>query len=362
MWTRQTLERYSVDTRQFIDFRLSTLDGGQRLVEAYNSSGLTFTLLPDRGLDIWGAWHNGLALTWFSQGSPHAPDSGQAWLRQFNGGLLTTCGLTHVGPPETDPETGEFRDLHGRYTRLRADDLRVTRHWVADGGVERYVVELSAVVAEARLFGEQLRLERTYRLTLGEPSVEIFDTVTNVGDLPTPFMLLYHFNVGYPLVAEGARLHSASAAVYPRDDAARPGFSRWPDYDAPTPRYAEQVFFHQVKAGADGWSEVALLRGDVGLAVGWDTRTLPYLTQWKNTRQGIYVSGIEPGNCLPEGRNAARNKGRLVTLEPGAAQSFATRLTALWGAEAVQQAQQRIQALDQHGVAVAACRLDDFKG
>ena len=69
---------------------------------------------------------------------------------------------------------------------------------------------------------------------------------------------------------------------------------------------------------------------------------MPYLTQWKNTRQGIYVCGIEPGNCLPEAR-AWRAKGRLVWLGR-AAQTFGCTLTVLDGAEAVSGSAGRIAA------------------
>ena len=102
MFSREALQNHSVDMRQFVDFRESTLPSGARIVEAYNASGLAFTLLPDRAMDIWTATYKGLPLTWVSQGSPHAPDFGSAWLRQFNGGLLTTCGLNHAGQPEKD--------------------------------------------------------------------------------------------------------------------------------------------------------------------------------------------------------------------------------------------------------------------
>jgi len=33
--------------------------------------------------------------------------------------------------------------------------------------------------------------------------------------------------------------------------------------------------------------------------------------------EGEYVLGIEPGNCLPEGRPTERDTGRLITLKPG---------------------------------------------
>src|SRR5579862_4435421 len=100
-WTPEQLNQYSIDLRQFFDMRESTLPNGMRIIDAYNASGLHFTILPDRGMDIWTAHFKGIPLTWVAQGSPYAPDFGQTWLQQFNGGLLATCGLTHVGDPET---------------------------------------------------------------------------------------------------------------------------------------------------------------------------------------------------------------------------------------------------------------------
>jgi hypothetical protein len=37
---------------------------------------------------------------------------------------------------------------------------------------------------------------------------------------------------------------------------------------------------------------------------------------------GDYVLGIEPGNCLPEGRVKAREAGRLRMLSPGESEQF----------------------------------------
>lgn len=357
-WTREQLRAHSTDMRQFIDFRESLLPNGMRIIEAYNASGLHFTILPDRGFDIWSAHYRGLPLTWLSQGSPHAPDFGLRWIEQFNGGLLTTCGLLHVGPPEADVQTGEHRDLHGRFSRLRAENIAARGEWTSDGD---YVLYLSATVAETRLFQEQLRLTRLYAINLSAPVITVTDEITNLSDTPSPLMLLYHINVGFPLVAEGARLVSPDAHTYARDDAARPGLSRWAEYDAPSAGYAEQVFYHHVSTDASGWSEAVLLNEQLGFSVAWDTSTLPYLTQWKNTRQGIYVSGIEPGNCLPEGQNAARASGRLHQLEAGETRVFQCRMSVLDGADAVQAARERIAALAQNGTPASGVQLDDYR-
>jgi galactose mutarotase-like enzyme len=351
---RDQLDRHSVEMRQFIDFRQSTLPNGMRIIEAYNASGLSYTVLPDRGLDIWTAHYKGIPLTWVSQGSPFVPDVAQPWLRQFNGGLLTTCGLTHAGPPEKQPITDGGRDLHGLYSRLRANEVAIRGAW----GGESYVMDLTGVVSESTLFGEQLRLKRTYRLVLNTPIITWSDRVTNLGDNPVPLMVLYHINLGYPLIQAGTQFQSAHQTVIPRDAEAEVGFDRWPHYEAAIPRFAEQVYFHHVKADRSGRSVAALLQSDFGLQFEWDTRTLPYLTQWKNTRQGIYVSGIEPGNCLPEGQVAARDKGRLVMLEPGEERVFNCALSVLDGTEAIAQSRVQIETLRRTGAPVADCKLD----
>lgn len=339
---------HSVNPRQFMDASLALLPGGQRIIHMHNSSGLSLTLLPDRCLDMWTASYNGMPLTWISQGSPHPADYGSGWLRQFNGGLLTTCGFTHAGPPERDAATGELRDLHGHATRLIADELSITRP-------DEDHLCVRAVLAESRLFGEQIRLERSYTLAVGVASVLLTDVVTNLGSAPTPLMLLYHFNVGYPLVRAGTRLLAASRVVA-RDAAAAAGLDTWERYEAPTPGYAEQVFFHQMYA-QDQRSSVALVNADLAMLLEWDTTHAPYFTQWKNTHEGIYVSGIEPGNCIPEGQNSAREQGRLVFLQPGESQRFENKLTIAADPAGIRAMTAGVQALHAQGQLIAACRI-----
>lgn len=321
---------YSLNPRQFMDALLSTLPDGQRIVHVHNSSGLTFTLLPDRGLDIWSAHFQGLPLTWLSMGAPHRADYGSGWLRLFNGGLLTTCGFSHVGPPEQDDLTGEQRDIHGHATRLPAQSLAIL--------LDDDTLMIRAELVESRLFGEQIHVQRTYRLTLGKPAITLTDSVTNRGDQPTPFMLLYHVNVGYPLVREGSRL-VIDSEVSARDEAAAAGLATWAHYNAPTPNYAEQVFFHRVRGQTH--AQAALINDDLGLRLTWDTTHAPHFTQWKNTRQGIYVCGLEPGNCIPEGQNSARRHGRLVTLAPNEQQHFHVQLSVTRDAHTLAQWAQR---------------------
>ena len=318
----QELARHSIDWRQFMDFRPATLENGIRIVEAYNSSGLHFTLLPDHGCDIWQASYKGIPLTWLSQASPKRPDYGQSWLQQFNGGLLTTCGLTHAGPPETDPQSGASRDLHGPYSRIPARIRAIEQHIDDQGHV---TLTLKAEAVQNALFGEQLLLERSYRMTLGQPAIEIQDCVTNLADTPSPLMLLYHINLGYPLIQDGARLHIPSK-VYARDAIAEAALDHWASYEAPQPQFAEQVYFHQCITDDSLIASAVIESDSLGMVISWDTHQLPYFTQWKNTRESRYVAGIEPGNCIPEGQNAAQENERLQWLAPGESQNFTLRI------------------------------------
>ncbi len=355
-WTPSELMQHSVNWRQFIDFREANLPNGLRIIEAYNSSGLSFSVLPDRGMDIWSAHYNGLPLTWLSQGSPHPPDFGQTWLQQSNGGLLTTCGLQHTGGPEVDDVTGEQRDFHGRINRMRADRVAVGDINVSGGEVS---LSLYGRVPQSGLYSEQLLLDRTLTMVLGKPGLYIEDVVTNLGDVVAPFMILYHFNFGFPLIAAGTELATPYEKVYPMNDLARPGLATWPQYAGPVPDYESVVYLHHLRAVNEA-TEVLLYRDDLGLALRWPTDQLPYLTQWKNTRQGIYVNGVEPGNCVPEGQNRARKNNRLVMLQPGEQQTFQLQLDVLNDTDSITESRAQIERIRQEGAPVANCRLDDY--
>jgi len=48
----------------------------------------------------------------------------------------------------------------------------------------------------------------------------------------------------------------------------------------------------------------------------FDTAELKCFTEWKMMGEYDYVLGLEPGNCLPDGRKAMREQGILEFLKP----------------------------------------------
>ena len=51
----------------------------------------------------------------------------------------------------------------------------------------------------------------------------------------------------------------------------------------------------------------------------WYKKVAPrvkFFTEWKMMGEYEYVLGLEPGNCLPDGRNVMRQRGILEILKP----------------------------------------------
>ena len=312
--------------------RLVADDGkgrGMRVVEVNNGSGLSFTVYPDRGMDIGQAWCNGTPLAWLSRNGEVAPQfydpSGIEWLRTWAGGLLTGCGLANVGGPGTSSD-GESHGLHGRLSHIPAEEVNTSAEW-SDDGV--YTLSVSGRMRHGRVFGENLVLTRRITAALGEAAITVRDTVENQGNSPAPFMLLYHLNLGWPLVDAGAYLDMPKHKVVPQNDHAAAGLDAWSEITAPVPGFAEQVYYHTLPKNRQGLASARLVNPKLGLAfrVTYRTAELPYLIQWKMMGQGEYVVGLEPSNCLPEGREQNAKKGILRTLAPGESTETFLRLS-----------------------------------
>ncbi|UOR01273.1 aldose 1-epimerase family protein [Leucobacter allii] len=285
---------------------------GSRRTVLTSGGGLTVELLPDRALDIGAASYRGVPIAWHSPTGFTAPgltsDAGTDWLRGFGGGLLATCGLDAYGPPSTD--AGVDYPMHGR---IGAVPAVVTRAQVTDAEL---VVE--AEVRQAAVHGEHLVLHRRVSVPLGGAAIVVEDRVTNASDASTGHMVLYHANLGWPLLDDGAVLEIPSSSVSPRDADAERGLARWFEITGPVPGAAEQVFKHDFRGA--GTAEVSLDNAarDLRVAVRFDAETLPALHQWKMLGEGQYVLGLEPTNVdWSRGRAAAREAGVLPELAPG---------------------------------------------
>jgi hypothetical protein len=335
---REDLRKLVGGLAQVAGIRLVELaDGrvrGMRAADFYTGSGFRFQVLVDRGLDIGAAEHAGrpLAFVHPALGSPALHERpGAGWLRTFGGGLVATCGLDHFGPP--DPE-GEGYGLHGRASHLPAEGVRARQEWRGD----EYVLELEGETRQARLFGENLRLERRISTRLGATSLLLEDRVTNEGFRPAPLAVLYHCNLGFPVVSPNSEVLVRDRSVRPRDEAARAGLADHLRFGPPQAGFAEQVFFHEPRVGGDGLAAAAVVNRALGFGafVRWRAAELPVLAHWKMTGEGEYVCGLEPStHAMTPTRREQREAGSLRDLAPGESVAFRLEIGALPDAEAV---------------------------
>lgn len=313
---------------------------GVRAVDFDTGSGFRFTVLPDRGMDISAATYRGMNLAFRTPNWESAPAfaerEGLGWLRTFFGGLLTTCGLTSFGPPCEDQ--GERLGLHGRYSCTPARQVCDTSGWRDD----EYELSVRGVVEECVIFGHKMRMERTVETYVGADHVVLHDRITNFGALPSPFTILYHVNVGFPLLGPQAELLVSRTSTVPNNDAARQaGLDRVTRFEEPQPGFAEQVYLHRVIGDAQGHARAACVNrslghGGLGLYVKFPVAVLPVMTEWKMMGAGDYVLGMEPCNVDLMSRAEMRQRGLLPMLAPGQSMEIDVEIGVLDGTDAIE--------------------------
>ena len=297
---------------------------GSRVAWINTGSGLHYKVLIDRGMDLAEAFFNGKGLAWISHGGTKVPpasyQSGFDWLRHWGGGLVTTCGLDHMGSPENDLY-GD-RGLHGQIGYQQAEIVSVLQPDPAAGSMD---FSLTGKMRQSKVFGLRLELLRTVSGTLGQPFIRIHDVVTNRGNTPAPHMMLYHINLGWPLVEAGAEIFwegEWDSRGGEQDDAIFHEGGTFKVCQPPLETHigtGESCAFIDPSAGSDGWCRCGINNPQLGmkLEIQFRKEQLPWLINWQHWGPGEYVTGLEPATNPTVGQTPARESGTLRFLESG---------------------------------------------
>ena len=242
-------------------------------------------------------------------------DSG--WLKSFTAGFLTTCGLEAVGSPCVDE--GESFPLHGTIANTPAEHV----YWLE----EQDELVIRADVLDEVLFARKLRLHRELRISLTDNSFKIIDTIENAGDTIQPFEILYHMNMGYPLLDEDSIVKIPAASVRGRDELAQQDVGIWNQMCKPESGYVERCFYHTFEK--DARASIFQPKLGQGLEISFDCKELDCFTEWKMMGIRDYVLGLECGNCYPDGRDVMRQTGILKFLEPGESKTYTVQIRML---------------------------------
>lgn len=347
---RAELTRRVGKMAQIAGVRRSTLvEGTERgvdVVEFRTGTGFNFTVVPSRGMDIATAEWCGTPLAWQSPTGIVNPEffepQGKGWLRGFFGGLLTTCGLTNVGLPCVDE--GEELGQHGRISYIPARHVHCDTRWEGNN----YILFSQGRMREVVLGSYDIALTRNITAKVGESRLFLTDIVENLGHKDAPFMLLYHINVGFPVLDDGSELVVATQGVTPRDEVAEKGVAERFRFGPPTVGFEEQVFYHDVIEDENRHVWVAVVNKrfnngqGIGLYVKYHKTQFPNLVEWKMTGEGLYVVGIEPANCHVEGRAAERARGTLQFVEAGGKRHFETEIGVLKNIEEIEAFEEKV--------------------
>lgn len=311
------------------------LERGIRCLEFRTGTGFRFSVLIDRAMDVSDAEYRGASIGWNSPSGFRNPglhengdEEGYGWLRSFSG-LMVTAGLDHtlfMAKESADHYNYPGRNsisfpLHGRVANIPARLHGYGERW--DGN--DCTLWCEGTVVQATVFGENLHLVRRIEAKVGESAFTLHDRVVNRGFSRTPHMLLYHINLGYPLLDEGSQYiapirRTVWASHLDRLKFQNVGYLTQP---GPIKNFREQVFEHELAPDEKGKLTAGLVnrafgggRG-LGFIIEVDRKEFPCHFEWQNYQEGMYAIGIEPSTNHAWGRDFAKQRNELRWLEHG---------------------------------------------
>lgn len=333
---------------------------GVRLLEFRTGTGFSFKVGVERGMDVGYCEYQGASLAWIPPTQLAGPwyfeqQEEFGWLRTALGGFCNSCGMIHIGNPETASVT-EYNfparptqryGVHDRMALIPAELLQFGERWEGD----TCILQAVGRVVQAQAYGENLVLTRRYTASLGESRFFMHDEIENAGYLPTVHMLLYHINVGFPFVDEGSELIApfgdTPRVLFGQADPHRPeDYSR---FIAPQKDWTQQTFEHMMLADEEGHVPIAIANAQLGrsglaMYVTYNQRQMPRYIEWRMMGEGQYAVGIEP--CTNSfGREEVRQAGELIVLQPGEKRIYDIEVGILDGAEEIAAFRERVQAL-----------------
>ncbi len=295
---------------------------GMHFLYVRNGLGLETWISLDRAGDVSRVSFKGDNMGYFAPCGYVAPQYydgvGAGFLKSFTAGFFTTCGLTAVGSPCNDD--GEELPLHGTISHIPSELCAIEE---TEKGL---IVRLK--IRDAALFGRKLVMSRVYNISYTENSFTVSDTIKNEADSESPYMLLYHCNMGYPLLSENSIVKIPNDNILARNEHAKEFIDSALQMEKPQAGYEECCYYYDVKE-KDGTAKVGIFNNDIGkgLVMDYDKTNLPCFTEWKMMGKTDYVLGLEPGNCTPEGRDVLRKNGTLKFLEPDESSATTVKFT-----------------------------------
>ena len=245
---------------------------GLEVIDCDNGK-IRFLLCVSRALDVMQLWHKGENVSFVSKNgfvSEKVP-----FLERFEGGMLYTCGLENAGGREGFEQHGTHHLCGATVTRLECTE---------DG------IVVEAYVRESALFGRNLVFKRRIFTSLGSETLSINDTIVNEGYKDGEYCILYHVNVGYPLLDDGAVVEGDVGERFSCGDFAEQYVDKALVMENPV--YPDETCYYLTL----NKPEISLVNKAKGkkFTLRYSRDTLPEFLMWKSMVAGDYALGLEP--------------------------------------------------------------------
>lgn len=248
---------------------------------------IRFLLNVSCALDIMQLYHEGQNMSFLSK---NAFTSGAVpFESRFEGGMLYTCGLESVGG----------RDGYETHGSLHKTPAEIVRSECTEEGIT-----VEAIIRSSALFGKNLALHRRIFTAQGSECVTVEDVLKNEAYTDENYSLLYHVNLGYPMLDAGAEIVADLAKCEPRNEWAKKNRDTVFTIEEPTPAREETCYFLSLRK-----PEISLVNKKLGkkFTLSYSGDTLPKFVEWKSMASGDFALGLEPATTELDGRFEYKN-------------------------------------------------------
>ncbi len=242
---------------------------------------IRFLLNVSCALDIMQLYHEGENISFLSK---NAFNNGNfPFDNRFEGGMLYTCGLDSFGGREGF-------ETHGSLHKTAAEIVRAECN--EDG------ITVEAIIRSTALFGKNLVLYRKIFTKVGSDTLSLEDRLVNEGYTEEKYAVLYHVNLGYPMLDAGAKIAADVKSCVPRTEWARENLATAFVIEEPEPAREETCYFLTL-----GKPEISLINEARGksFTLTYSADTLPRFVEWKSMACGDYALGLEPATSELDG-------------------------------------------------------------
>lgn len=246
---------------------------GLEVIDCDNGK-LRFLINVSKACDLMQVYHEGQNVSFVSKNGFTRREI--PFLSRFEGGMIYTCGLDNAGRREGYEMHGSFHNTPAEITHAECTEEGIT---------------VEATIRNTELFGKRLAMHRRITSKLGSGHITVEDTLCNEGFREEGYCLLYHINVGYPLLDAGARIECDATEYSARAPfAVENAATRFEMSDA-VPNRPECCYYLMMKT-----PRISLVNERLGKAfrLSYSADTLPCFLEWKSMASGDYALGLEP--------------------------------------------------------------------